>query len=799
MNLARQIAQLSVSLLGVFFKTEAGCRLLKLASSGLMYEALDPDEMAFLAEQEKTCRLSQTWEAVIKCWLLKQFFYWPHQVPVSCPMGKIIARLPSDLLSPVMKLALRWPSIMREVGESDLYAEYLQYLVNEVYALLQANENSRKTAPWCLALASALVRDCSFIPLYFARTDMRKIAVRRAEIAELVLRAHGARLDNDNSPDLQKHQKSQKRLRVAFFIPVLTPRSETFVLVPLLKFLDRSLFSVTLYYVVLDKDEARQYFQSFVERIVALPEDVEGAIEAVRRDNQDMLIYATNLTVNATNPSVFMAAHRLAPIQVAETCSPVTTGLRNIDYYLSGTFTEPESAQQHYREKLLLVDGPAQAYEIFSVTGEENCSIPSLTLDALGIPPDSTVYVSGANFYKIIPELRELWAQILASVPDSYMILYPYNPNWSLRYPKSVFENCLQEAGKKYGVLADRWRIVGPFDSRDQLLGMIKSADVYLDSIRHSGAVSLLDPLKAGLPLVALEGRYGRGRQAAAILRSLGLGDYLCRNESEYVDLAVRLGLNRTFRRQYTDLIASVMDKSPDIFNGQLFAEKVGRVLLQVAEKRDLFSTDLNIKSVRLGSEYGGWNVVPDRIDSSSVIYSFGVGEDISFDIAIIEKFGSVVHAFDPTPRSIQWCKKQSLPSNFVLHEYGIVDFNGVVSFNPPENQNHISHTILDRPTTKNKAIKVPVKKITTIMEELKHDKIGLLKMDIEGAEYAVIDDMIASNIYPDQLLIEFHHRFPNVGIHKTKDAIKKIRSAGYKLFWVSSSGEEYGFIKQNG
>jgi len=58
----------------------------------------------------------------------------------------------------------------------------------------------------------------------------------------------------------------------------------------------------------------------------------------------------------------------------------------------------------------------------------------------------------------------------------------------------------------------------------------------------------------------------------------------------------------------------------------------------------------------------------------------------------------------------------------------------------------------------------------------LKHSKIDLLKMDIEGAEYSVLKDMESVNIRPKQLLIEFHHRFPNVGIGETKKAIRIVK-----------------------
>lgn len=196
----------------------------------------------------------------------------------------------------------------------------------------------------------------------------------------------------------------------------------------------------------------------------------------------------------------------------------------------------------------------------------------------------------------------------------------------------------------------------------------------------------------------------------------------------------------------------------------------------------------------RFGSSYGGWDVATDDISSNSVVYSFGLGEDISFDLELINQYGVTIHAFDPTPKSIEWVSSQNPPNNFILHEYGLADFDGNVTFNAPVNPEHVSHSILDINSTSG-SITVAVKKIKTIMSEIDTEKIDVLKMDIEGAEYQVIDNIISSNVRPNQLLIEFHHRFPNVGIKKTNDAISKLKNSGYQIFSVSPSHEEFCFI----
>lgn len=81
-------------------------------------------------------------------------------------------------------------------------------------------------------------------------------------------------------------------------------------------------------------------------------------------------------------------------------------------------------------------------------------------------------------------------------------------------------------------------------------------------------------------------------------------------------------------------------------------------------------------------------------------------------------------------------------------------------------------------------------------MNSLGHKVIHVLKMDIEGAEYSVLDDILASGVRVEQLLVEFHHRWPEVGIEKTKQALRDLYSNGFRIFHISPTGEEYSFRK---
>lgn len=198
---------------------------------------------------------------------------------------------------------------------------------------------------------------------------------------------------------------------------------------------------------------------------------------------------------------------------------------------------------------------------------------------------------------------------------------------------------------------------------------------------------------------------------------------------------------------------------------------------------------------VRHGSEYGGWWICPNGISADSVVYSFGIGTDISFDLSLIETYGLTVNAFDPTPASIAWLKAQQLPRQFKWQELGIAAYDGRARFFPPANPEHVSHSVVPPAGADRQGIEVDVRQLSTITGSLGHDRVDVLKLDIEGAEYEVLDDILTGGVRPRQLLVEFHHRVSGIGVERTRQAVARLKAAGYRIFSVSDTGEEYGFI----
>lgn len=219
------------------------------------------------------------------------------------------------------------------------------------------------------------------------------------------------------------------------------------------------------------------------------------------------------------------------------------------------------------------------------------------------------------------------------------------------------------------------------------------------------------------------------------------------------------------------------------------------RALKRRLARKPRQGVQIQVRKERMGNEYGGYMVCPDGIDASSVVYSFGIGEDISFDLAVNERFGVAVHAFDPTPRSIAWLRAQNLPAGFSIHEYGLAGYDGVARFTPPENPAHISHTMLTGESNRPQ-IEVPVRRLSSITAELGHSRIDILKVDIEGAEYAALDDLLETGPLPRQILIEFHHHMSGVALAQTERALDRLNQAGYRVFDVSRTAYEFSLIR---
>ena len=167
---------------------------------------------------------------------------------------------------------------------------------------------------------------------------------------------------------------------------------------------------------------------------------------------------------------------------------------------------------------------------------------------------------------------------------------------------------------------------------------------------------------------------------------------------------------------------------------------------------KDLFlRPKLHIPLEHYGNRYGDWSVPAGMVTRETVVYSFGIGEDVSWDLGLIAATGCHIHGFDPTPKSLAWLETHVREPHFTVHPWALADFDGSLDLWLPNNEEHVSASCRASDISSSNKITVPCRSLASIMAELDHDRVDVLKMDIEGSEYAVIEQILRTCLVKNQ------------------------------------------------
>lgn len=212
----------------------------------------------------------------------------------------------------------------------------------------------------------------------------------------------------------------------------------------------------------------------------------------------------------------------------------------------------------------------------------------------------------------------------------------------------------------------------------------------------------------------------------------------------------------------------------------------------------------------RFGTEYGGWSIPKKaELGPKSIVYSAGVGEDMSFDILLQQAYDCEIVLIDPTERAAKhydeirqfFASRKPYFSGDIQPDYvrtigyarpnfgkmsyikkGLWYCKNRLKFYKPMNPQYVSHTLIPNMYS-TEYTEVEVDSIKNLMMELGHTKIDLLKLDIEGAEIAVVERALADGVFPRYLCIEFDLKLKGVDTTDlTEKLIYQLHEHGYDL-----------------
>ena len=204
---------------------------------------------------------------------------------------------------------------------------------------------------------------------------------------------------------------------------------------------------------------------------------------------------------------------------------------------------------------------------------------------------------------------------------------------------------------------------------------------------------------------------------------------------------------------------------------------------------------------------YFNYYLDTSKIDSSPVVYTFGIGGQIKFEEVVANRFKDAkIFTYDPTSKN--FIDNYTGPKNINLFPYGLYTKDEKIKFYYTDNL--ISGSISNLYESKNKSLNI-VKhqcyKLKTLMKMNNHYKLDILKIDIEGIAIEVLEDIFNDDIFPNQIVVEFEFssndnlsskqitEFNSFEL-KLLNLLKKMQGLNYKAYNMPRLNTPYSSIE---
>ena len=342
--------------------------------------------------------------------------------------------------------------------------------------------------------------------------------------------AFGKRIEEAYAPlrgPFRNARDPQRRLRIGYLSGDFRYHVVTLFMLPVLERHDRSAYEIYCYSTTDMKDGYTQQLSARAD----VWRDATGLsnaqlTDAIVADKIDILV---DLAGHSGIPQLATMAQRPAPVQVTWLGYLNTTGLTRIDYRISDRFADPPGITDRYHTEGLI-----------RLPHSQWCYRPFLSPPVAAIPPSANEgFVTFGAFHqsnKMSPVTRRLWAQVLAAVPDSRLVI--------VGVPRGRTEDDLRRdlVGPEVG--PERITTV-PYRALEDYLRGFDAVDIALDTMPYSGGTTTCDALWMGVPVITAPGSRSVSRSAASVLSAVGLSDWIAADTGDYVRRAARFAGER--------------------------------------------------------------------------------------------------------------------------------------------------------------------------------------------------------------------------------------------------------------
>jgi predicted O-linked N-acetylglucosamine transferase (SPINDLY family) len=240
-----------------------------------------------------------------------------------------------------------------------------------------------------------------------------------------------------------------------------------------------------------------------------------------------------------------------------------------MDYVIADKIVIPSECINYFSEKIVFLPNSYQANDRKRPISERQFSRKEL-----GLPEKAFVFACFNSNYKILPNIFDIWMEILSSINASVLWLFHSN--------ELAMQNLKKEA-KNRGIEPDRIIFAERLSLADHLARHAQ-ADLFLDTFPYGAHTTASDALWAGLPILTLEGQSFASRVAASLLISTGMSELITTTKEDYKNLAIELAKHpiklSLIRKKLTDNRL----RAP-LFDAPLFTQHLESAYLQMFER----------------------------------------------------------------------------------------------------------------------------------------------------------------------------------------------------------------------
>ncbi|CAL78845.1 putative O-linked N-acetylglucosamine transferase, SPINDLY family; TPR domain protein [Bradyrhizobium sp. ORS 278] len=313
----------------------------------------------------------------------------------------------------------------------------------------------------------------------------------------------------------------ERRITIGYVSSDFRSHSAALTFLPVLRHHDHGAFKVVCYSCSPQVDSVTEHCKAaadvWVDAVQMSDDELSDRIQA---DQVDILV---DLSGHSAGNRLTVFARKPAPIQVTAWGNATGTGLPTMDYFFADPVTVPQAVRPLFAERVY--DLPAL------ITTDP---LPDAKPTPLPMLRNGHVTFGVFNRVdKISDQVLNVWAALLRALPSARIV---------------VKNGALDDAFLRDGLIA-RFTAQGIEESRLTCLGSsmrhehiaaFAGIDISLDPFPQNGGVSTWESLQAGVPVVAKLGSSAASRAGGAIVKAIGLDDWVAEDDDGYIAIALK-------------------------------------------------------------------------------------------------------------------------------------------------------------------------------------------------------------------------------------------------------------------